>query len=260
MQTLLLTVAYHGQAYAGWQRQDGFPTVQEHLEDALCRIFGERIVVHGAGRTDAGVHALRQTAHVRVPASFPASELPGALNGNLPRDIAVRDCASVPADFHARFSAIGKRYVYRFWNDPVRPVHGADLFHWVRWPMDPLRMREGAAHLVGEHDFAAFASNPGYARKHGTVRRVSQVRVVRRPHGLDLVVQGNGFLYNMVRSIAGTLQQVATGRMEPARVGEILRSGDRAQAGMTAPACGLYLVRVLYPGGLVPRESPGKPV
>jgi tRNA pseudouridine38-40 synthase len=246
VQTILLTIGYHGAAYAGWQRQDGFPTVQEHVEDALATIFGERIVVHGAGRTDAGVHALRQAAHVRLPRSFAAAALVKALNGNLPLDIAVTAAVEVPARFHARFSATGKRYVYRFLNTPWRPVHGLGLFHWVRWPMDLGRMRAAAAHIVGEHDFAAFASNPGYPRTRGTVRRITQARLVQRPHGVDFMVEGNGFLYNQVRALAGTLQQVATGRVPPERMREILLSRDRSQAGMTAPACGLYLVRVLY--------------
>ncbi len=247
MQTILLTISYHGRSFAGWQRQDGFETVQQHLEEALQRIFAERIVVHGAGRTDAGVHALRQTAHVRLPRAFDPEELVHAINGNVPRAIAVIAARPVAASFHARFSAVGKRYVYRFLNTPVRPVHGEDLFHWVRHPLELEPMRLAAAYLVGEHDFAAFATNPGYPRLRGTVRRISHLRVVRRPFGLDLMVQGNGFLYNQVRAIAGTLQQVGAGRITAEHMGRILRSRDRSQAGMTAPACGLYLVRVLYP-------------
>ena len=246
MQTILLTIKYNGKPYAGWQRQDGFDTIQERLEDACATLFGERIAVHGAGRTDAGVHALRQTAHVRIPRDFPLDQLSGALNGNLPRDIVVRGCRAVPPGFHARFSARGKRYVYRFLNQPERPVLLGDLFHWVRRPMDIALMRDGAAHLVGEHDFAAFASNPGYERTRGTVRHITQSRIVRRPHGMDLVFQGSGFLYNMVRAIAGTLQDVGTERIPPDRVLEILNSRDRSQAGMTAPSRGLYLLRVLY--------------
>lgn len=247
MQTFLLTISYHGQAYAGWQRQDGFPSIQQHLEDGLSRIFGERIAVHGAGRTDAGVHALRQAAHVRIPRQMEPTELVRAINGNVPRDIAVTHARAVSASFHARFSASGKRYAYRFANSAIRPVHGADLFHWVRFPMAIEAMREALSYVVGEHDFAAFASNPGYVRAGGTVRSITQARVIRRPHGMDMVVQGNGFLYNQVRAMAGTLQQVATGRLPPVRMREILLSKDRSQAGMTAPACGLYLVRVLYP-------------
>lgn len=247
MQTHLLTISYHGTAYAGWQRQDGFPSIQQHLEDGLAGIFGEQVAVHGAGRTDAGVHALRQAAHIRIPREMAPGELVRAINGNVPRDIAVTRAQVVPSSFHARFSAAGKRYAYRFANSTIRPVHGADLFHWVRFPMAIDAMREAISYLVGEHDFASFASNPGHPRMRGTVRRITQARVIRRPHGMDLVVQGNGFLYNQVRAIAGTLQQVATGRLPPVRMREILLSKDRSQAGMTAPACGLYLVRVLYP-------------
>lgn len=259
MQTYLLTLRYDGTRYAGWQRQAGFTTVQEKIEDALARIFGGHVGIHGAGRTDAGVHALGQAAHVRLPRSFPAVDLPRAINGNLPRDIAVVSVRPVPATFHARFSARGKRYVYRFHVAAIRPVHGTDLFHWVRRPLDVLAMRAAARHLVGEHDFAAFASNPGYQRTRGTVRRVSQVRVVRRPHGIDLAVQGDGFLYNMVRAIAGTLQDVGVGKLRPEQVREILQSRDRSRAGMTAPPGGLFLVRVLYPasalGALDPRGT-----
>ena len=242
----LLTISYMGKPFAGWQRQAGLDTVQEHLERALGILYPEPPAVHGAGRTDAGVHAIGQTAHVTLPPSCEPEQLSRALNGNLPPDISVRHIRPVPADFHARFSSRGKRYLYRYLVGPHRPVFGRDYFHWVRRPLDLSAMRSAAAEPVGEHDFAAFASNPGHPRPRGTVRRISQARVVRRPYGMDLVVQGNGFLYNQVRAIAGTLQQVATGRIPPVRMREILLSKDRSQAGMTAPACGLYLVRVLY--------------
>ncbi len=257
MQSVLLTISYRGTDFAGWQRQDGFPTIQECLENALQTIFGEPVVVHGSGRTDAGVHALRQMAHARLPVSFPIDDLPRALNGNIPDAISVSAARIVPASFHARFSATGKRYLYRYLVSRIRPAMGREYAHWVKRPLDLDAMREAAMALVGEHDFAAFASNPGYERKRATVRRLRHVRLIRRPHGIDLVVQGNGFLYNMVRAIAGTLQQVGVGRIPPARVQEILESKDREQAGMTAPACGLYLCRVLYPAGIFTAEDSG---
>jgi tRNA pseudouridine38-40 synthase len=260
VQTFLLTISYHGGTYSGWQRQDGYASIQQHLEEGLSRIFHEPVIVYGAGRTDAGVHALRQAAHIQIPRDMDAQELLSALNGNVPRDIAVVKAQQVPDSFHARFSAIGKRYVYRFLNSSVRPVHGEDLFHWVRFPMSVQAMREAAPCLIGEHDFAAFATNPGYSRLRGTVRRISHVRIVERPHGIDLVVQGKGFLYNQVRTIAGTLQQVATGKIPPQRVPEILLSKDRRQAGMTAPACGLYLVRVLYAPDALRMNEPNSTV
>lgn len=241
-----MTISYNGTRYAGWQRQDGFETVQECLERAFSVLLGESIAVHGAGRTDAGVHALRQTAHVRLPRSFDPEELVLALNGNLPHDIAVREAREVPADFHARFSAIGKRYAYRYLTSRIRPVFGTDFYHWVKRPLDIVAMRRAACFLRGEHDFASFASNPGYEHTHGTVRRLDHVHVLRRSHGVDLVVQGNGFLYNMVRAIAGTLQQVGLGKHPAEHVASVLAARDRSMAGMTAPPGGLFLVRVLY--------------
>lgn len=255
MQTQLLTVAYNGARYAGWQRQDGFDTVQERLELALLTIFGEALVVQGAGRTDAGVHALRQSAHVRLPKAMQSPLLVRAINGNLPQDIVVRDARVVPDSFHARFSAVGKRYAYRFVVTPVRPVLALGFCHWQRTPIDVDAMRQAARHLIGEHDFASFASNPGYERSRGTVRRVHHLHLQRRSHGVDLVIQGGGFLYNMVRAIAGTLLDVGRGRRSPAEVREILAARDRRLAGATAAAAGLFLLRVLYPRQALEREA-----
>ncbi len=253
MPSYLLTIAYDGSAYAGWQRQAGCDTVQERLEDAAAVLSGQRVVVEGASRTDAGVHALGQAAHVRLPRAWAPDKLRLALNGNLPQDIAVRDVRPVGDDFHARFHARGKRYVYRCIVDPVRPALGRGYCHWLRKPVDLPAMRRAAACLRGRHDFASFASNPGYERKHGTVRTLWHLHLLSRPRGFDLAVQGDGFLYNMVRAIAGTLIDVGTGRSPEARVAEILRAADRRDAGPTAPAAGLCLVRVLYPRALVAR-------
>ena len=248
MQSYLLTVAYDGTEYAGWQRQDGFDTVQEKLEDACATLAGEPVPIHGAGRTDAGVHALRQCAHVRFPERWgDLQEMVRALNGNLPRDIAVHSIREVPSSFHARFSAAGKRYAYRFATGSIRPVLGRRYACWVRRELDLEGMRAAAALLVGTHDFASFASNPGYERKRGTVRTIQHLHLFRRPGGVVLMVQGDGFLYNMVRALAGTLRDVGLGRSTPAHVGEILRAADRSAAGATLEPGGLYLVRVLYP-------------
>lgn len=247
MPSYLLTIAYDGTPFHGWQRQDGFDTVQERLETAFATILGEATAVHGAGRTDAGVHALRQCAHVQIPKVFASRVLQRALNGNLPDAIVVRQVREVPARFHARFDAIGKRYAYRFWCSRERPVLGLERYCWVKRPLDLASMRRAARAFLGTHDFAAFATNPGYVRKRGTVRTISGLRLVRRPHGIDLVIQGDGFLYNMVRTIAGTLLAVGQGKLAEAAVGEILVARDRKLAGMTCGPHGLYLVRVLYP-------------
>jgi tRNA pseudouridine38-40 synthase len=246
--TYALSIAYDGSRYCGWQRQSGFDTIQERLEAAVEVLMGEPVVVHGAGRTDAGVHALAQCAHVRLPARRPPDVLLRALNGNLPRDIAVTAVREAGAGFHARFSARAKRYLYRFVCSPVRPVIAPGYYHWVRGALDLDAMRRAARALVGRHDFAAFASNPGYTRSRGTVRCIQHLHLWRRPHGVDLVVQGDGFLYNMVRSVAGTLRDIGRGRLEPERMAVILRERDRGAAGPTLEPGGLYLLRVLYPG------------
>lgn len=258
MHSYLLTISYDGTAYAGWQRQDGFDTVQQRLEEAFEVIVGEPVVVHGAGRTDAGVHALRQAAHVRLGRRIDPGVLVRAVNGNVPRDIAVTAVRPVPAEFHARFSAIGKRYAYRFSTGRVRPVFGRGYSHWARGVLDVDAMRRGGAALVGTHDFASFASNPGYERKRGTVRTVQRLHVVRRRREVALVIQGDGFLYNMVRAIAGTLRDVGVGKLPSCRVGEILAARDRRVAGPTIEPGGLYLVRVLYgPGAFRGRVESG---
>lgn len=242
-----LTIAYDGGAYAGWQRQKDQDTVQQRLEAAVASIFGVHCHVHGAGRTDAGVHALRQVAHVDLPRPFDANQLPRALSSQLPPDIGVREARRVPDELHARFSAIGKRYLYRCRNQRDAPVHGRGYVAWVPGPLDLQEMRRGAAQLVGRHDFAAFSSNPGYPRDRGTVRTIQGLHLIRRRGGFDLAVQGDGFLYNMVRTIAGTLLWVGKGKLRPDDVGAILRSGDRRRAGPNAPASGLFMLRVLYP-------------
>jgi len=244
---VLLTVAYDGTSLAGWQRQAGQETVQEWLEGAFATICGQRLHVEGAGRTDAGVHALRQSAHVDLPRPWAMSDLQRALNAHLPPAIAVRSARPVPATFHARFSSAGKRYVYRFLTGPDRPVHLRGLFAWSWRVLDVAAMRSAAACLVGEHDFASFASNPGYVRRRGTIRRIDHLHVARHRWGVDVAVQGSGFLYNMVRTIAGCLQDVGLGRRRPDALAAILAARDRRAAGPTLSPAGLFLVRVLYP-------------
>jgi len=199
---------------------------------------------------------------VHLPRALAPESLRLALNGNLPPDVAVRAVAMVADDFHARFHAAGKRYVYRCVTGRVRPAIGRGYYHWVRRPVDLPAMRTAAQLLLGRHDFAAFANNPGYLRRHGTVRTIQHLHLWRRAWGFDLVIQGDGFLYNMVRNLAGTLLDVGLGKLPAAAVREILGSRQRARARATAPACGLYLLRVLYPKGSVIRaiaREPGPP-
>lgn len=258
MPTYLLTIAYDGSRYHGWQRQVGVRTVQEELERALAAIDCP-VHVEGAGRTDTGVHAFGQCAHVVLPRPFPDGRLQLALNANLPEDISVLRVREAPDGFHARFHARGKRYLYRVVTSPIRPAVGRDYFHWSRRMVDLDAMRRASRCLVGRHDFASFATNPGYSRSRGTVRRLSHVHLVQRRDGFDFAVQGSGFLYNMVRNLVGSLLEVGFGNRPPEWIEEVLRGCDRRLAGATAPARGLYLLRVLYAKDLAPgAEEPGR--
>ncbi len=255
MRTIRLWIAYDGTDFAGWQRQAGAPSIQEELERAVRFVTGERAAVHGAGRTDAGVHALAQAAHVRLERSPPVERLPLALNTFLPATVRVCGALEVPADFHARFSSRGKRYVYRIRTGRVPHPLLRRYAHWVRGPLDLAAMRAAARHLIGRHDFSAFATNPGHPRRRPAVRTVRSLHVWRRKEDVVVAVGGDGFLYNQVRAMAGTLLEVGRGRWAPDLVRAILASKDRRLAGPTLPAAGLFLVRVLYPprfGGLHP--------
>ncbi|MEO6597727.1 MAG: tRNA pseudouridine(38-40) synthase TruA [Planctomycetota bacterium] len=252
MPTFLLTIAYEGTRYVGWQRQANGPTVQEELERALAAIDCPHVHVEGSGRTDAGVHAIGQCAHIVIPHAFPIERLALALNTHLPDDIAVQAVREAPPGFHARFHTRGKRYAYRCVVSRVRPAIGRNLYHWVRRPVDIGAMQRAAECLRGRHDFAAFSTNPGYPRPRGTVRTLQHVHVMRRAGGFDLVVQGSGFLYNMVRCLLGSLLEVGYGKQPPTWLAEVLASKDRRLAGPTAPPHGLYLLRVLYAKDLSP--------
>ncbi|MCA9002466.1 MAG: tRNA pseudouridine(38-40) synthase TruA [Planctomycetes bacterium] len=244
MRTVRMQIAYDGSAYYGWQRQDGFLTVQEAIEDALLDLLGQVVTVHGSGRTDTGVHALRQVAHCQVDSALEDDRLRHALNHRLGGSCVIGRLETCRPDFHSRFDAVGKRYGYWVETSRFRPPFSRHLFHWVRAPLDLDSMRDAAARMVGTHDFKAF-SNAGSVRP-STVRTVHSLRVIARAQRIGFVVQGNGFLYNMVRTMAGTLLDVGRGRIAPEQVDVALASQERVHAGVTAPAEGLYLLRVLY--------------
>ena len=245
MRNVRALIAYDGTGLYGWQRQEGFDSVQERLEEAVGELLGVDVCVHGAGRTDTGVHALGQVASFHVDTPIEDDRLRHALNHHLPRGVVIRRLETCPEDFHARFSARGKRYLYRVVTARFRPPIGRDYALWVRAPLDFAAMREGARALVGTHDFRAFAS-AGSPRS-SYERTVARIRWIPRREVFGFVIEGNGFLYNMVRAIAGTLIDVGKGRRPAADVARILASRDRSQAGPTAPAQGLFLLRVLYP-------------
>ena len=247
-QRLKLSVAYEGTAYAGWQSQAGGNTIQDHLEAAFKNVTSETVRVHGAGRTDAGVHALGQCAHADVAArDWPGDRWVHALNASLPVTIRVQRARYVPPSFHARFSATGKTYRYRIWNARVfSPLEYGRCWH-VPMPLDLEALGDAAAALRGTHDFAAFAANRGKPEA-STVRTITAVRVRRTAAVITLEFSGDGFLYKMVRLLVGALVRCGRGKMPPARVRELLSSPASSSAAerTVAPAEGLFLMRVRY--------------
>lgn len=244
MRNVRAEVAYDGAGFFGWQRQDGFESVQEALEEALAALLGGPVTVQGAGRTDTGVHALRQVAHFHVDTRLDDDRLLHALNAHLPPTVVLRRLETCRDDFHARFDARAKRYLYVTATSRFRQPLLSGRVHWVRTPPDFRAMRAAGAVLVGRHDYAAFG-NAGSPRS-STVRTVTALRLVARRERFAIVIQGDGFLYKMVRTIAGTLIDVGRGRLTIDDVRAALEGGDRERAGPTAPARGLYLLRVLY--------------
>jgi tRNA pseudouridine38-40 synthase len=249
---LKLTISYDGRPFRGWQSQIGKDAVQDVLEVAFAQVNGgQRIPIQGSGRTDAGVHALAQMAHADVPRDRLAPrQWLAALNAYLPPEIRVTRCQWAGPEFHARFSAKGKRYVYRIWNGPVLPPlefgRGWHVFH----PLDLARLRQAAALLTGTHDFGGFAANRGVPCP-DTVRTLRRIDVKGRPGGLlTLTFEGDGFLYKMVRLLTGSLVRVAQSRAELDWLAGLLEppqpGAPRVKTSFAAPAEGLYLVRVFY--------------
>jgi tRNA pseudouridine38-40 synthase len=249
-----LLVSYDGSAYFGWQRQDGFDSVQERLEAALHALTGTRVSVQGAGRTDTGVHALGQVAHVHLETRLDDATLLRALNAHLPSSVVVRRLETCPEDFHARFSAVSKRYLYLVATTRFAPPFGAAHAHWCPYALDLARIRAAARLLLGRHDFRAFSSTG--SPRGTTVRHLQRIHFLARRDRLAFLVQADGFLYNMVRAIAGTLIDVGRGRLEPSIVEEAFAGGSREILGPTAPAGGLYLVSVQYAVRVFVRPEP----
>ena len=243
---LKLIVAYDGRGFAGWQSQSHRNTIQDHLERALEHISGKAVRVHGAGRTDAGVHALAQCAHVDLAnRRLSAARWTGALNARLPPTIRVLRCRYVSKDFHARVSAKGKIYRYRIWSAPVLPpFEHACAWHIAR-PLNLEVLRTAAKSFVGTHDFASFAANRG-KRETSTIRTIYSVHVRQSGSCLTIEFDGDGFLYKMVRLIVGSLVKYALGKLPAQNLTDRLASAHVGSARFAAPPEGLFLVRVRY--------------
>lgn len=244
MKRVKLVVAYDGTNYHGWQVQDNGITIEEVLNRTISELVQENVKVIGASRTDAGVHACGNVAVFDTESRIPGDKFSFALNQRLPEDIRIQESCEVDADFHPRYADTVKTYEYNILNRrfelPSKRLYAAFCYY----PMDIERMNQAAAYLVGEHDFKSFCS--AGAQVQTTVRTIYAVTVTKDDDMVHIRITGNGFLYNMVRIIAGTLMQVGTGLMEPEQVKEILEARDRSKAGPTAVAKGLTLVEIRY--------------
>ncbi len=244
MRNLRLELCYDGGRYRGWQRLPGVDnTIQGKLEQTLSRILGEEISVCGSGRTDAGAHARGQVANFHCKSEMPCGELLSALRQYLPEDIGVLSCTEVSERFHARLNAKSKTYCYRVWNSEEPCVFQRRYVYCRPGPLSIPAMEQAAAHFLGTHDFSAFCANK--KMKKSTVRRIDALKIEPCGPELRFTVTGNGFLYNMVRIMVGTLLEVGAGE-RPADSIPKLFGGERSQAGYLVPAQGLCLMEVQY--------------
>ncbi len=257
MARIALGIEYDGSAYSGWQRQSHAPSVQGELEVALSRIADHPVRLTAAGRTDAGVHALMQVAHFDTDAERPEQAWVRGACAAGPHDVSILWARPVPADFHARFGALSRRYVYRVLSRPARPALDRLRACWLRKPLDAEAMHVAAQALVGAHDFSAFRASE--CQSSTPVRRLIEISVSREAEFVEISVRANAFLHHMVRNIAGTLIAVGVGDQPVDWVARVLAACDRTQAGVTAPPQGLYFAGVEYPPALglpsAPRHS-----
>lgn len=278
MRNIRLLIEYDGTNFSGWQEQrvsmessdyvaglnpltqsmdskvGTIPTIQACLREAIHKITGEWVVVYGASRTDAGVHALGQVANFKTGSKLPAERLVPALNYYLPREIVVRSAGEVPEDFHAQFHAKSKVYRYTILNDPVPRAINRNFYYHFHYPLDVERMKETALHLLGRHDFRAFCVEAH--NKENTIRTIKSIEIIqddpaticRAGQYLHLVVEADGFLHKMMRGIVGTLLLVGSGKMGLVEFKGVVEARDRSLAGPTVPAKGLCLLKVNYEG------------
>lgn len=244
-QNYKLTIQYDGTRYKGWQSQKSTDiTIQGKLNDVFSKLEGKPVELQGSGRTDAGVHAVGQTASVHLSVDMSIAEMLGYVNHYLPEDIGVVAMEEAPERFHARLSAVRKTYVYQIFNSSMPNVFERKWMYTIEKPLDIEAMRQAAKYLTGTHDFAAFCTNPG--KKKSTVRTIYQIEIIKEKEEVDIRVTGNGFLHNMVRIIVGTLTEVGQGTRKPEEIPVILDTKKRENAGITMPSKGLTLWSVEY--------------
>lgn len=245
LKNLLITISYDGRPFHGWQIQQNALTVQEVFQNSLTKIIGSEFDVKGCSRTDSGVHANMYCISLKITHPILPERLKAALNRWLPKSVAVLDCIEAPLDFHARYSCVSKEYIYKIWNNEVRnPFLDGYALHY-RYKIDENLLNNAAQAYIGYHDFSSFCTLD--SREKGDMRRnVMSFSVMRDGDLVTMKVEADGFLYNMVRIMVGTLLRVQQGKINPDEISKIIEKKDRSFAGPTAQACGLYLNRVNY--------------
>ncbi|MHB1394248.1 MAG: tRNA pseudouridine(38-40) synthase TruA [Clostridia bacterium] len=246
MRNIKLIIEYDGTNYCGWQVQENGPTIQGSLEMALFAVTGEKVTVNGSGRTDAGVHARGQVANFMTDSTIPGDKFAYVLNNKLPREIVIKESVETSIDFHARFSAIGKKYSYLIYNSKFPSALLRNYAYHVNYceRLDIGRIEKAASAFIGTYDFSGFMATG--SKVSDTVRTIYELSIEKEKDLLRFNYKGNGFLYNMVRIITGTLLYAGIGKIDPEDIRNIIMSADRDGAGITAPACGLYLEEVYY--------------
>lgn len=245
VRNFLVTISYDGKNYHGWQVQKNALTVQEVFQSALYKVIGEKVDIKGCSRTDSGVHANNYCLSFKTTSKISCNNFVFAINRYLPYDICAKDCKEVPMDFHARYSCKGKEYVYKIYNGRIRNpfLYGYALHYW--YPIDVDKIRRAGELYIGKHDFTSFCTIDKRECVN-IIRNVRKFQVKKEDLMLSLYFEADGFLYNMVRIMVGTLLKVCQGSIEPYDIKKILLAKDRSKAGPTAPACGLYLDKIFY--------------
>ncbi len=245
MRNFKMTVEYDGSAYCGWQRQENGTSIQQLLEEAIKLITGQKVAVIGSGRTDAGVHALNQVGSFRCSTELPVNKIFMGMNSVLPPDIVVKELEEVADEFHALRDVKSKVYVYKICNQRLRPALGRNYFWHIRFPLDIGRMRKASKYLIGTHDFSCFCATGTHVKDR--VRTITDIEIKKCDDGIiEIMVEAQGFLKYMVRNIIGTLVEVGRDKRKPEEMKVVIESRDRTIAGVTAPACGLFLKEVKY--------------
>lgn len=240
----VMKIEYDGSMYQGWQRQPGSKSVQGEIEAVLSKIYGSRVEIHGSGRTDAGVHGLNQVAHFIVDPKVPDEKLNWVLNRMLPLDIRIKEIQSVDMDFHSRYSAKGKKYIYKLKNKSACSSFDARYVWGVDFPLNIDLMRKAAKKLEGERDFSSFMASGSSAKT--SIRKIHEITICEEGDEIQLEFYGNGFLYNMVRIMTALLVRIASGTVPLEIIDKIFQSEGRKYTAHTAPSTGLYLKEVIY--------------